>query len=296
MSSIKLLSTIAFYEGHEFALESRITRSQISDDTIDERAINKYHFNQPATGTATVVYNYSRRVALLTCAHIVSYPDTIVSYYRDDKERLTEFVRSVAFKVRQNISIIDFYLGSDFEILAEDRNDDIAIIGKNLAIDTPFLVSTFQYPLGQAHELDWGNFVYLMGYPRGEKMITSGLVSKPGRDRDGTFVVDAVFNRGFSGGMVLAMRDGVPNFELVGMAKSVPAESKLYLAPDKKFKLIENLTYDDYQGIQRVENYENIFYGITYVVPAETIRDFIKENSDELKKKGYLSDSFFPVK
>lgn len=296
MSAVKLLSTIAFYEGHEFALESRITRGQISDETIDERAVNKFHFNQPATGTATVIYNYAHRVALLTCAHIVSYPDTIVSYYRDDKERLTDFVRSVAFKVRQNINIIDFYLGSDFEILAEDKTNDIAIIGKNLTIDTPFLVPTFKYPLGRARELDWGNFVYLIGYPRGEKMITSGLVSKPGRDRDGTFLVDAVFNRGFSGGMVLALRDGVPNFELVGMAKSVPAESKLYLAPDKKFKLLENLTYDNYQGIQRVENYENIFYGITFVIPAETIGEFIKLNAPELIKRGYLADSFFTVK
>ena len=45
------------------------------------------------------------------------------------------------------------------------------------------------------------------------------------------FLVDAVFNRGYSGGIVLAIRDGVPNFELVGLVKSVPAEYEYVMKP-----------------------------------------------------------------
>ena len=47
------------------------------------------------------------------------------------------------------------------------------------------------------------------------------------------FMVDAMFSRGFSGGIVLAIRDGVPNFELVGMIKLVSAHSSFVLTPEK---------------------------------------------------------------
>jgi hypothetical protein len=296
MKSVKLISTIAFYESYEFSAQSKLTRAQISDDVIEEKSISKYHFNQPATGTATVIYRQHRQVALLTCAHIVFFPDTVIAYYRDENGRETDIIQTVAFKIRQNINIIDFHLGGDFEILAMDRERDIAIIGKHLKIDTPFSVPVFRYPRGTAEELNWGSFVYVIGFPRGEKMITRAIVSRPTRDKEDTFVIDAVFNRGFSGGIVLALRDGVPNFELVGMAKSVPAETKLYLAPKHSFKILETSPQNTYQGEIKAETYENIFYGITYVVSVEAITRFIEKNAANLLDNNFFPELFFPVK
>jgi len=294
--SVKLLSTIAFYESFEFSEESAITLAELDTGDVEEKSISKYHFNQPATGTATVAYSYGRKVALLTCAHIVSFPDTVFAYFRDEEGQETEYIQTIAFKIRQNINIIDFHLGGDFEILAMDRDKDIAFIGKHMTIDTPFMINVFNHPIGAAGELTWGSFIYVLGYPRGEQMITSGIVSRPSRDKKGAFTIDAVFNRGFSGGIVLALRDGAPNFELVGMAKSVPAESKLYLAPEHHFKILETSPYETYRGDIRVQTHENIFYGITYAITAESIIEFINKNADKLVNSGYQISSFFPVK
>ncbi len=296
LSSVKLLSTIAFYESYEFDAASQLIDANINEDSIEEHAISKYHFNQPATGTATVVYTENRTVALLTCAHIVHFPDTIIAYYRDPDGRETNIIKTVAFKIRQNINIIDFMLGSDFKILAMDKKNDIALIGKSLQMDISLTVPVFKYPKGRSTELNWGTFIYVVGFPRGEKMITRGLVSQPPRRGDDTFVIDAVFNRGFSGGIVVAIRDGVPNYELVGMAKSVPAETKLYLAPEKSFRILESSPQDIYTGEAKVGTYESIFYGITYVVTTEQISEFIDKNSEILKNAGYSPHQFFPVK
>ena len=63
-------------------------------------------------------------------------------------------------------------------------------------------------------------------------MITKAIVSSPRRDEAGSFLVDAVINPGFSGGFVLAIRDGVPNFELIGMVQWVPEEDESLLYPE----------------------------------------------------------------
>jgi hypothetical protein len=296
MSSVKLISTIAFYESFEFDVTSQLKVSDINEDNIKQVSISKYHFNQPATGTATVIYNANRMVGLLTCAHIVHFADTLIAYHRNPDGQETEFVQSMAFKIRQNINIVDFLLGNDFEILAMDKKNDIALIGKHLKIDTPFTIPVFKFPRGKSSELRWGTFLYVLGFPRGEKLVTRAIVSQPPDIEDDSFVIDAVFNRGFSGGIVIAIRDGVPNFELVGMAKSVPAETKLYLAPEKSYKILEASPQLSYSDNIRVNTYENIFYGITYVVTAESIGRFIEDNEEKLRLKGYLVDQFFPVK
>jgi len=293
MESVKLMSTLAFYEGYEFAPDSYIQAEQISDDLVDERSVQKFHFNQPATGTATVIYRSGRKIALLTCAHIIDFPDTAFTYFRNEEGVPTKYIQTVSFKIRQNINVIDFHLGGDFEILASDRHNDIALIGKDMAINTPYVIPVFNFGMGNSDELTWGTFVYIIGYPRGEKMVTSAIVSQPTREKKSTFVIDAVFNRGFSGGIVLALRDGVPNFEFVGMAKSVPAETKYYLAPDKSYKLLESSLEEVYTGKPRIETYENIYYGITYAVTINKIAEFIDKNSVLLEQQGFKTDRFF---
>lgn len=293
VSSVKLISTIAFYEGFEFALENRVTRDGLADMDIPGLAINTLHFNQPASGTGTVIYRRNRNVALLTCAHIIDFPDTIITYYLDDLGRNTEFIHNISFKIRQRINVIDIHLGGGFEVLAADHKNDIALIGKELEDYTPFDIPVFAYPAGRAADLNWGSFVYVIGYPRGERLITSALVSRPAREKQTGFIIDAVFNRGFSGGIIIAVRDGIPNFELVGMAKSVPATTEVFLAPDKKIKSFDAGLLDTYEGEIRIASHENIFYGITYAVSMETIDQFLNQNSPELQSLGYRPEYFF---
>jgi len=124
-------------------------------------------------------------------------------------------------------------------------------------------------------------------------MITRGIVSDPKRIRKGTFLIDAVFNHGFSGGLVIAVRDGVPNFEIVGMIKSSAAENKLYLTP-LEVGDNEGLNFSEpYTGELKLKSEKDIKYGITFSVTTEILRNFYKENRDALVERGYDLDGFF---
>jgi hypothetical protein len=132
-----------------------------------------------------------------------------------------------------------------------------------------------------------------MGYPKGYLMVTRGIVSQPDRDHEGSFLVDALFNRGFSGGIVLAIKDGVPNFEMVGMASSVSADFEYKLVPPEE---VTRHGYDPripYDGDVYLEFNRHINYGITFIVSAELIQSFIKDNSDQLNQKGYDLSGLF---
>jgi hypothetical protein len=123
-------------------------------------------------------------------------------------------------------------------------------------------------------------------------MITRGIVSNPKSVDSGSFLVDALFNRGFSGGLVLAIKDGVPNFELVGMAKSVSAHSEYILRPEKT---PDQHKYDPalpYLGEIHVELKREINYGITHSLSMEAIRDFFRANEDHLHKLGFFFNDF----
>ena len=71
--------------------------------------------------------------------------------------------------------------------------------------------------------------------------------------KKGIFVTDALFNHGISGSPVFAIRDGIPNFELVGIASSSAAQASNILVPDEDFKITNKLRAP-YNGEIFVEN------------------------------------------
>ena len=166
------------------------------------------------------------------------------------------------------------------------------MIGKDYKILSDLRFPVFTYPLGKAKELDWGSFVYLFGYPINYQMVTKAIDSNPNRDEFGSFLVDAVVNNGMSGGIVLAIRDGVPNFEMVGMIQWVPEEEENILVPKK---LTNNEKYNPivpYEGEEYVKRFSSIRYGIARVISVEAIIEFIKKNRESLNEKKYYLDSF----
>jgi len=291
-SSVKMLSYIAYYKAYLFSENQNI---KITD--LDKRNIKKYsedevYFNESVTGTSTIVYYDNEKVALLTCAHIGNFPDTVITYFDPMSE--SKFIKHISVKVREHYFVNEIPGLDDFEIVASDNKRDLAILKKKVTHDPFQRVKPFKYPLGRSENLELGNFVYIIGYPMGHKMITRGIVSNTRDDRSSSFLIDALFNRGFSGGIILAIRDGVPNFELVGLAKSVSAKNELLLTPSTtngKQDYNSNLPYD---GDVLVKRYEGINYGITYTISTDEIRDFINENKSILKESGinidYLSN------
>jgi len=286
MESVKRVSCIAYYKVYSFRADEKIKLRNITSDLLDRFDDSSVFTNNSTSGTATVIYSSGRRLALLTCAHVVGFPDTVVTYHINAERRLTDNISSIAFKKRQS-NFVAMLPEGEVSILAIDIDADLAVLGTELNVPPSRPIPAFRYPLGSAKELDWGAFVYLFGYPSGFKMITKGIVSNPNKDRHGSFLIDAVFTRGFSGGICLAIRDGIPNFELVGMVKLVAAHTSYVVTPGREYGSVEFDSSVPYTGNVYVERKTEIEYGITQAISVERIREFLEENSTLLSTMGY---------
>jgi hypothetical protein len=100
-------------------------------------------------------------------------------------------------------------------------------------------------------------------------------------------MIDAVLNRGASGGIVLAVRDGVPNFELVGIVSRLSAERTNVLSPQKLFNDQKYQTESRYEGNLYIGEIEEIKYGLTKVVSTDAIRESLYDYEDIIEAKGY---------
>lgn len=291
--SIKLLNSIAFYTGYVFETGSNYTLSDMKKIDFEKSAIEKVFFNRTSSGTATLIYTDAEKIALISVAHIVNYPDTIISYFVNADGTFSNYVQSISIKSNQSNYVPDLPRDGKLDILMLDNSLDIALLGMKLNPAESLPLTKFEYPWGKSSELEWGSFVYVFGFPMNYKMISKGIVSKIPKDNSG-FLIDAVFNRGYSGGIVLAIRDGVPNFELVGLVRSVPAEFEYTLRPLTKEHDIDYNPMIPYSGEIYVDKHQALRIGITKVIGIEQIKSFFEKNKDQLLKKGYFFKDFYP--
>lgn len=292
--SVKLITSIAYYTSYVFSEEQKLTVDEIHGKEVLSKAVKTIKYNNNSSGTATIIYSQGRNIALLTCAHIINFPDTVITYFSLEGGAVSPFIQSVSIKEGQDNYVPEIPERGYVDILAMDKKSDIALIGKTLnSVSSNTTIKEFPYPNGKAADLEWGDFVYVFGYPMNYKMISKALVSSPDHAKGYSFLIDAVFNRGFSGGLVLAIRDGVPNFELVGLVRSVPAESEFVLTPLIKDKDAELNPQLPYKGEFLVEKRQAIKFGITKVIGVEAILDFFEANRTELEKKGFHIPKFY---
>jgi hypothetical protein len=290
-SSLVKIDVLVFYETFSFSIDDQLTLSQLRTTTkkVQDLGGIRNIFTESVGGTGITIYNENERVGFLSCAHLVEYPDTVINYfpYPDN-----EYIQVIGIKARQSNNISTLQEGRDLKILAMDQEADIVFLGKEYsAADVNLQV--FSYPVGETRELEWGSFVYIMGYPLGHAMITRGIVSNPERINKGSFLIDAVFNKGFSGGPVIAVRDGVPNFEMVGMVRSSAATRKFYLVPEDSENIPEMNFNEPYQGKLKLISENEIKYGITFSITTRSIRHFFDKNRKQLAEKGYSLEGFF---
>ena len=295
-NSVKMVNTMSSYHGYEFTMKDGPLKSQIRDPKISEKAIKEKYLNSPASGTATVIFHDPDRVALLTCYHVVQSPDTIINYFLDENGKQTPFIESVYFKVRHTITVTGVPEVNDFEVLAFDDQKDLAVIGKKYSTKQVLNLSVFTYPKGRAEELRMGTFVYVFGFPRGERMVGATIVSRANKDRDHGFVLNTPMHRGISGGLVMAIRDGIPNFEWVGMVFAVAGERIEYLVPERETEAQPSDVQHPYSGDIYLNSTRSIVYGITYAVSIESIELFFQESKMALAAKGFNSDLFLQEK
>lgn len=288
--SVKLINSLVFYKQYHFDWNDKILEKDLQDDYLFKRAHGITNHNRTSSGTATIVGRRENKLLFLTNAHIINFPDTIVSYFSNDSGKVTRYIESV--HVKQSQTNYAALVGvSNLDIIYMDEKRDVALVGCNITRPFPEEFRVFDYKIGNSEELSWGDFVYVLGYPMHYKMLTTGIVSIVENESD-YFMIDANVNRGASGGLVLAIRDGVPNFELVGIVSLVPSEKKNILAPRSLLNYGRYQIDAKYKGDIIVGEIENVKYGITRIVSVEAIKNSIKENYDEIISQGYKLDSF----
>jgi hypothetical protein len=290
--TVHRINSTAFYKTYLFDRSAELTIQNLDAADLSKITISEGYADQSTSGTGTAIFFSEGKIAILTCAHVVSDPDTIISYFADEEGQLTKFIEAIFIKERQSIYAVGFPEGSEFEILAVDSKTDLAVIGRDYKSLSNIKFSVFNYPLGLAKELDWGSFVYVFGYPINDQMVTKAIVSNPNRDEYGSFLIDAVINNGMSGGTVLAIRDGVPNFEMVGIIQWVPEVEENVLVPRK---LKNNESYNPiipYDGEEYVKRFSSIRYGIARVISVEAIKNFFNDYREVLYEKKYYFEKF----
>ncbi len=285
--SVQRINCTVFYKIYKFAPEDKIRYSMLNDDILSSKTDSVEYGNNSLSGTGFTVSSENGAIALITCAHIVNFPDTIAAYRTDKNGMTTPYIETLSIKDKENIYVAGFPEGSEVELLAKDDEADIALLGRKYSAQTGFRIPVFPYPAGYSKQLEWGTFVYLFGYPINYQMVTKAIVSSPNRDSQGAFLVDAVVNPGFSGGLVLAIRDGVPHFEMVGMVQWVPEDEEVFLAPLKLSGGKKYNTLIPYDGEIFPKVHKSIKYGITKIIPIEAIKDFLHKNRVRLKSEGY---------
>lgn len=282
--SIYRLNVISFYVSYTFERSTRMTLGRFDKGNAEQHAVSRTVSNHSVLGTATVVYVDSDKAALLTCAHVVDSKDTIITYFPDS----SGVIMRVAIKLNQK----NYVAGLEnpmVKVMAVDDKHDIALLKASVLPGEG--VRMMPFPIGKSSELDWGTFVYVMGFPNGHKMVESGIVSRPDNN-NGFFLTNAIFNRGISGGPVFAIRDGAPHFEWVGIASSSSVTDILYLKPD----IGKSDTYSkskSYKGKILIDNKKILNYGVTFSVSMAEIIRFIKSIKPRLERQGFATQQFF---
>ncbi len=290
--TVKKLYCLVEYDRYYFDINDKMQPGLIIDKSYKDIAYQKSFFSESVHGTATIIYRDENRVAVLSCAHIVDYPDTVYAWFYDGLGNKTDVLESISIKRKQQNFIRDLPGDGLLDIIAMDQKKDVVILG-NYFDELGYNIRAFNYPTGNATKLEWGSFVYILGFPGGHQMVTRGIVSNPDPGQKGEFLIDALFNPGVSGGVVMAVKDGVPNFELVGLARAVSARFKNVIKPGKESHeelYNPNVPYD---GEVFVKLEKDINYGVTFTIAIESIAHFYRENRQILVSRGYMLDNFF---
>jgi S1-C subfamily serine protease len=263
-------------------------KEEIYKLNLAKKSRSRSYFTKSSSGTATLIARKKQAFLFLTCKHILDYPDTVYYYYTDSEGALTDIIKSVAIKVRQSNQIPE--LGEVIDVISDEKLD-VALVGyiqpKQFVTEKKPTVESLrpiEIPLGQPDRLQVGSFVYVIGYPQGIKMITSGLVSIYHTAKGKKILLDVLFNQGASGAIVLAIMDGVPNFELIGIANAVSAEDEFYLIPEKGKDWDPTV---EYKGKMYVRHRKLINYGITFIISIDKIYNFMKKYKREIIRRGF---------
>lgn len=276
--SIKRLQNNVVYRTYQFNLDALPTREEVQNQSLRSLAVNSIREDHSTAGTAVVLSNRGGRSTLLTAAHVVSFADTI--WHESDVSGRMEAV-SVLESTSHLLMTEDGLYGVEPAIV--DQRRDLALVVHRWRNDQDPGLKPLQASPGHHEELDWTDMVYALGYPRGFQMVTRGMVSKFMTIPRRSFVIDAPFNRGFSGGVLFTVRRDGSGLDWVGILSAAYAETEYVLTPGdmQSREYNPNIEYD---GPIYMERINRLNYGITYAVGMEEVGAFFRENSNEIRR------------
>jgi S1-C subfamily serine protease len=284
--SVKRIQSTVFYTTYLFDYENPPLRSEIEGTNFRQIAVDVARDNHSSAGTAVVLAKSVDRVALLTAAHVVSFQDTIWHYSQEYEDQRNRPVEAVSIKD----NILNYIYGAEevgaFELIVSDEFRDLALLSTRLGVDSQTDLVPLPVQAGDSEQLEWADQVYALGYPKGYRMITTGIISETESQRRQGFNIDASFNRGFSGGVVFAIRNDRTAFEWVGMMISAAADIEYLLSPGY-------VSYDEYDpeleyvGSIYIQRIPRINYGITNAIGINEIKQFFRENQDIIRRRGF---------
>ncbi len=283
--SVVRIQNNVIYRTYQFYVDEMPLRSELEGEDLAEVAAESYLDDQSTAGTALVLSEYRGKYAMLTASHAVFYPDTIWHYRSDDDDDMNRYVEAISVRESVNYILLNERGVIKLDLVANDISRDLAIMTNSESQES--LMRPMSLPFGRSDELDWGDIVYALGYPKGAKMVTMGTASRSDHPTR-SILIDASFNRGFSGGALFAVRNnGGSGLEFVGIITSALGESETYLAPETR----QGEEYDPdvpYTGEVYVRTAPRINYGITNAVDTEIIMEFLRENENRLNNAGLV--------
>jgi len=302
-ASVRRILAEVTYETYLYPLESAPTEADLEDPGFQIAAPDTVVSQQDRAATAIVLARRGRSFTLLTVDHGTHFPDTIVDFFPGERPgdgRLPPVrtperpegpeprrVERISVKTAEVFRIFGLPDLRSFQVLARSPFDDLALLGVEYPAGLePGEDRVLPIPAGESERLSWGSFVYVMGYPQGYPMVTRGIVSAPGDPVLGSFLVDGLWNRGMSGGAILALRGDGSGVEWVGMARAAAASRETRLRPEHEELEREELGRR-YDGPLYLDQVSRIQYGITLSIPMSTIRGFLDRERERLDALGY---------
>lgn len=277
--SERVLRVVSYvgYETQVFEPGSSITLEMLKSDGVELSGVRtRQHTNESFGGTALIVSAGDSAAVLLTCRHVVSYPDTVFSYDDRADRNGNRYLLGISVKSDQLVVVSDGGTHWPALLCSEDPENDLALIRIHPYVETPGMVSL--------HAVDdpgfpgWGDKVWILGYPSGKAVLTSGILSRCS-DNDRLLVTDAPFSEGCSGAAAFVWDSYLGVFRLAGLGRSVAARTRFLLRPESRIHEKSYNTSLPYRGAIYTEPVREPVPGVTFIIPAPVIMNFL-DNSD----------------
>jgi S1-C subfamily serine protease len=277
--AVKRIQVTGIYTTYRFEPSAAVTLADLADEATLSRAVERTSFDHSKAGTAAVIRRLGAQVTLVTNEHVTALPERIVTYFEppggSERPPAGRHVETVSILVVRTNIVTGLPGSRPFEVLARDSIRDIALLQVQLTPEESNRpIDVLRVRQGDPARLGWGSFVYVLGYPRGYRMVTTAIVSDPRYGRENEFLLDGLFNRGISGGIILAVRGDTGELEWVGMARAASGDPEITLVPEER-NIEEDRVPIPYHGRLYAERIVRIDYGITFAVPMTSIQRFL---------------------